>query len=89
MKHTYTKQNARALFELMEERLTAFAVLARGPVDADGIQRDSTLAKMLEDGGFPATESKAMLDALDTLDDAFQDLYMAVCMPFDMEQEIK
>ena len=81
--HKYTEANARAMFRLMEERLAGFEVLVHGPIQANGEQR-GVLAKMLEDGKFPATESKAMLAALDALDDAFQDLHMAVCMPFEM-----
>ena len=83
MQHKYTEANARKLFNLMEQRLDAFSVLARGPVQAEGLQR-GVLAKMLEDGGFPETESKAMLEALDALDDAFQDLHMAMCLPFEI-----
>ena len=83
MQHKYTEANARNLFDLMEQRLEAFSVLARGPVQAEGQQR-GVLAKMLEDGGFPATESKAMLNALDALDDAFHDLHQSLCMPFEI-----
>ena len=83
MQHKYTERNARILFDMLEQRLDAFGILARGPQQAEGEQR-GVLAKMLEDGKFPATESKAMLAALDALDDAFQDLHMAVCMPFEM-----
>jgi len=83
MQHKYTEANARALFRLMEQRLDAFSVLARGP-EAGPADHKGTLAKMLEDGGFPETESKAMLEALDALDDAFQDLHMALCLPFEI-----
>lgn len=81
--HKYTEANARAMFRLMEERLAGFEVLVHGPIQANGEQR-GVLAKMLEDGRFPATESKALRDAVDAVSDAFHDLEMALLLPFEI-----
>jgi len=86
--HEYNERNARALFELMQRRLDQFGVL----VDNEHISRDvgrvtqTTLAKMLASGGFPETESNAVLEAYNALCDAVGDLEMAMLMPFEMRE---
>ena len=83
MQHQYNEANATALFNLMRKRIDDLGVLVEGPC-INGEMRPSTLSKMLADGKYPATESKGLLDAFAALIDAFDDLHMSVCMPFDM-----
>lgn len=82
--HEYTEANARRFFRLLDQRFGALSVLVRGPA-AGPADYKGTLAKMLEDGGFPETESKALKDALDTFEDALNDLEMAMMLRFDPE----
>ena len=44
------------------------------------------LEKMLADGGFPATESKAFVDAAKKMMGEFEDLKMAMLIPFEMDE---
>jgi hypothetical protein len=80
MDFKYNLHNAQKLTSLMEDRLQAFAVLVDGPGGPD----KGTLAKMLEDGKFPATESKALKNALGKVEEALLDLQMALCVPLEM-----
>lgn len=86
MRHEYTRTNAQRLMDLFEERINSVDTLVNGPI-VNGDRRKSTLAKMLADGGFPETESKAMRDAFDKFADAFLDLEMAMMSRFYMEDE--
>ena len=70
MKTEYTLPNATRLVWEMHNRFTSYSLLAKGP-----------LAAMLKDGGYPATESAALLRALDALEAAQADLEMALIMP--------
>jgi uncharacterized protein YutE (UPF0331/DUF86 family) len=83
MQHEYNEVNARALMRLLEQRVDAVGVLIEGP-RINGELRPSTLSKMLADGKYPATESKALQDAYDALVDAMSDMMMSLCMPFDI-----
>ena len=86
MLHEYTRTNAGALIDLFNKRIDDLNKIVHGPI-INGVQRKSTLAKMLEDGGFPETESKAMREAFDKFADAFLDLEMAMMIRFNMEDE--
>lgn len=85
MDYKYNSRNARALTTLMEQRFESFAMLVRGHSGPG----TGTLARMLADGKFPATESKALQDALDKVEDALSDLTMTLCLSFDIESENK
>lgn len=82
--HEYNEANARRFFKLLDQRFGALSVLVRGPA-AGPSDYKGTLARMLEDGGFPETESRALKDALDVFEDALNDLEMAMMLRFDPE----
>lgn len=86
MQHEYNEANARALMKLMGSRVDSLGVLIEGP-RINGELRPSTLAKMLASGGFPETESKALIEAFAALEDAYSDMCMSLCMPFDMARD--
>lgn len=87
MQHEYTERNARALFKLMRERVDAVDRLVNGPELEQGGRRPATLARMLEHGKFPATESAGLVRAFDAFCDALDDLEMAMCIPFDIARQ--
>ena len=86
MLHNYTRTNANALIDLFNKRIDDLDKIVHGPI-VNGVRRKSTLAKMLEDGGFPETESKAMREAFDKFVDAFLEIEMALMSHFYMEDE--
>ena len=78
MQHEYNQRNAEALCSVFEERIRGLAVLIEGSTNGN------TLEKMLEDGKFPPTQSKALRDAFEALRDAFDDVKMQLVMPFEI-----
>lgn len=87
MKHVYNEENARRLLNLLTQRLNSLGILIKDEIlSADcQLERKTTLSKMLEDGKFPATESKDLQNAFDCLYDALEDLKMSMLIRFDME----
>lgn len=88
MQHEYNLKNARALFKFMDARVGDLGVLISDEVRSERVGHASrtTLARMLEDGKMPETESKAVRDAFEVLQDTIEDLKMRMIVSLEMQE---
>ncbi len=69
----YNTANARTVTDALGERLDRL----------QGIVNGQQLQKMLAHGGFPATQTAELKQALDKVEDLIADLTMELLIPFD------